>query len=395
MKTESDAVSPSTLTIAHVAGMIDMVALPLWVGTLMRHHGYGAPQAGLAVTAFLIAVASMSFLLAPRFGRLPRFVQAWSGFAMASAAFALATSLPQDSSSFHLMLILHAAAGMGVGCALSITHGWIGRSANPHRLFALVNVALGVFAIVFLAGMPLMIEHIGPRALFQMFSVVMGVAAVVTAIWGARAQPPEPLDKSGAFVRLPDGIWWVAGAVVCLTLNQSLVFSFMERIGAARGFPPEQVNGVLIALGFVNLLPGALAALLQKRCSPLTVGLFGPIVQAVLALILSSTSSFHSYAVASALYVSVVIFSHTFLFALLTRLDPSGKAVAATPAMMMTGSCVGPALGGAVVHTVGYEGLGVVACVIAVVAVGLMLTVRQKMAQRRLSPVVVSVEASR
>ena len=26
------------LTIAHVAGMVDMVALPLWAGTLVQHY---------------------------------------------------------------------------------------------------------------------------------------------------------------------------------------------------------------------------------------------------------------------------------------------------------------------------------------------------------------------
>lgn len=365
----------AVVTLAHVAGMVDMVALPLWVGTLMQHHGYGAREAGLTVTAFLIAVAAASLWLAPRFHRLPRWVNASLGFAVAGIAFALAALQPAAPASLPAMLPLHALAGLGVGCALSLTHGWIGRSANPHRLFATVNVALGLFAIIFLAGVPQLIARLGAQALFVVFAATMGIAAAVALAGfpGGRAEAPAGGMQA---VRLPRAVWLVAGTIICLTLNQSMVFSFVERIGAARGFGTGQVNGVLIALGLVNLLPGVLAALLQKRCSPLTIGLLGPVAQAALALTLSGSAGFGPYAVASALYVSIVIFTHTFLFGLLARLDPSGRAVAATPAMMMLGSCTGPALGGFVVHTLGYPGLGWVAGGIAAVGVLTMLAVR-------------------
>lgn len=55
---------------------------------------------------------------------------------------------------------------------------------------------------------------------------------------------------------------------MCLAFNQSMVFGFVERIGFARGFESAQVHAVLVALGVVNVLPGALAAMLQQRCSP-------------------------------------------------------------------------------------------------------------------------------
>jgi hypothetical protein len=57
----------------------------------------------------------------------------------------------------------------------------------------------------------------------------------------------------------------------------------------------------------------------------------------------------------------VLIFMHTFLFGLIARLDPSGRALASTPAMMMTGSAIGPALAGMVAMRAGYEGQAVLA----------------------------------
>ena len=102
---------------------------------------------------------------------------------------------------------------------------------------------------------------------------------------------------------------------------------------------------------------------------------------------MSNSTGFAPYAVAAAFYVFMVIFTHTFLFGLLSRLDPSGRAVAATPAMMMIGSCIGPALGGAIVQGLGYPGLGWAACVVTALALIAMLQVRRHLHAPATTPV--------
>jgi predicted MFS family arabinose efflux permease len=395
MSTPDSLGGKAVLTLAHVAGMIDMVALPVWIGALMQHYHYSPPQAGITVTVFLLGVVLASAFFAPRFNKLPRRVLAAGGFALAAAAFFVAGRQAVDAASFQVLIALHAVAGLGVGCALSFTHGCIGRSANPHRLFAVVNVVLGVFAVGFFAVVPPLIQRVDASLLFMVIAATMTVAAVVMAL--AFPQPADalPVDAAAAAAgaansaaaapqalvsaRIPRAAWFVIGVVMCLTLNQAMVFAFLERIGAERGFGVERVNGVLIALGFVNLLPGVLAALLQRKWSPVAVGIGGPVGQALLALTMSGAATFLPYAVAASLYVSMVIFTHTFLFGLLSRLDTSGRAVAATPAMMMVGSCIGPALGGAIVQAFGYPGLGWAACAVACIAVLGMLQVRRRL----------------
>lgn len=369
----------SVLTLSHVAGMVDMVALPLWIGALMQFYGFSAPQAGITVTLFLAAVVVSSLVLAPRFNRLPRRAMVSGGFFLAAAAFMGAGDQPLSVESLPVMVVLHVVAGLGVGSALSMTHGSIGRSHNPHRLFALVNVVLGVFAIFFLAGVPQLIAKSGASLLFVVFGSTMAVAGLVALVGFPLTTDVQVVEPQAPMARFSPATWLVIVAVACLTLNQAMVFSFVERVGAERGFGTDKVQGVLIALGLVNLLPGALAALLQKRLSPTTVGMAGPMLQALLALTLSGSQTFAPYAIASAMYVSIVIFTHTFLFGLLSQLDPSGRAVAGTPAMMMIGSCLGPAVGGGVVHALGYQGLGWAACVVAAVAVALMGMVRARL----------------
>jgi predicted MFS family arabinose efflux permease len=156
-----------------------------------------------------------------------------------------------------------------------------------------------------------------------------------------------------------------------MALTQAMMFSFVQRIGLDRGFGADAVTGVLIALGFVNLFPAPLAAVLEKKLSAGAVLLAGPIVQAGLALAISFSGDFVAYAAPTALFAAVMIFTHTFAFGVLSKLDPSARALAATPATLMIGAAIGPILGGTLVQAFGYGGLGIAAVIVAIVAVGL------------------------
>ncbi|MDP9902463.1 MFS transporter [Variovorax ginsengisoli] len=370
----------AVLTIGHMAGMIDLVALPLWVGGLMQYYHFAPEQAGLTVTVFLLGMMASSAVLAPLFNRLPRRQIAAVGYAVAALGFAIIARQPVGVGSLSTMALLHGMAGLGAGSGLSLVHGSMGRTDNPHRLFALVNLAAAVLGIIVFATVPGLIARHGASILFIVLSAVMGVAALFSALAfpdvGGADVPPAAAQIEPTADRVSKLIWVPIVVVMCLTLNQAMIFAFVERIGAARSFTPGQVQMTLVWLGFVNLVPGPLAALLQKRLSPMSVGIVGPLCQGLLALTLSNSTSFLPYALATAVYVSVVIFSHTFLFGLLSRLDPSGRAVSATPAMTMIGSCLGPALAGFVVAGVGYQALGYVACAVAAVAALLMLWLR-------------------
>nr|WP_298169901.1 MFS transporter [uncultured Pseudomonas sp.] len=380
MSTPDSVGGKAVLVTAHVAGLVDMVALPLWIGALIQYYHYSPEQAGLTVTTFLFGALVASLYVAPRFNRLPKRLAAAGGYLVGALAFFLIGQQPLEASDLQLVMLFHAAGGLGVGCALSFAHGTMGRSANPHRLFGTAHFALGVFALAFLTLVPLAIQQVSATMLFKIIAAGMLVAGVLMAInfpdVPNEATPSQAGGKASR-AKIPRTAWFVIGVVMCLQLNQALVFSFVERVGVDRGFGIAGVNAALIALGFVNLFPGGLAALLQKRLSPIMVGTAGPLGQALLALTIFNSTHYLPYAVAAALFVSMAIFSHVFLFGLLSRLDVSGRAVAATPAMLMVGSCIGPALGGAIVQGIGYPGLGWTACVIAGVAVVSLLSVRR------------------
>jgi predicted MFS family arabinose efflux permease len=353
-----------SLMVAHCAGMVDLVALPVWIGTLISKYQFDPQQAGMLATLFLVGAVLASLVLAPRFQRLNGRVVAALGFGLSGAAF-WAIGTTQD---FATMAVLHGLSGLAAGAALSVTHGTIARSENPHRLFALVGMALGVFAIVFLGGTPQLVDKLGGPALFVVFAAVMGVAALVSllAFPAADAAPASHGDGLG---KIPAAVWFGIVGIACMGLVQSMTFSFLERVGSDRGFGLQAITGVLVALGFVNLFPAVLAAVLEKRWSARTVMLVGPVLQAVLVMTIMISPLFGPYAVAASVFAAVMIFTHTFAFGLLARLDTSGRAMAATPAMVMVGAAIGPILGGTLVKTFGYGSLGMAALLIAAVAV--------------------------
>lgn len=353
------------LMVAHCAGMVDLVALPVWVGTLIQYHGLDPQQAGGLATLFLLGAVLSSVYMASRFQRIKGRWVAAGGYALAALCFG-ALVIPL---SYETMAALHGLGGIAAGAALSATHGTVARSLNPHAKFAMVGVALGVFAVLFLGTAPKFIAETGGHLLFVIFSGVMLLAALVCAV--AFPAPERETDEgtSGERTAIPTVVWYGIVGVSAMALVQSMTFSFLERVGSDRGYSLNLITGVLVVLGVVNLLPAALAAMTERRLSARSVLLVGPVVQALLSAVIMNVSNFYAYAGAASVFAAVMIFTHTFAFGLMARLEPTGRAMAATPAMLMVGAAVGPLLGGTLVKSSGYGSLGLMALLIGFLSV--------------------------
>ncbi|WP_010141141.1 MFS transporter [Oceanicola sp. S124] len=348
------------LVVGHCAGLVDLVALPVWVGALIGRFGFGPREAGALVTLFLLGAVLASVLTARNFTRLPRKALTVAGFGLAALAFLLAS----QQTAFLPLAALHLLGGLANGMALSLVHGTMGRAGNPHRLFAFAGIGLGLFGVIYMGAVPqLMLQH-GGMVLFFSFGAIMALATLISLL----AFPKVEDRTQGATPRSPlaPGVMAVVAGVSLMTFNQAMVFSFVEVIGSARGFAPQAIVGTLIALGLVNFVgPAPLAALLEKRISAGRVVIAGPMVQAVLALVITFASVFALWAPVAAIFVAVQVFTHTFAFGLLSRMDTSGRTAAATPAMLMTGSALGPIIGGALLEGISIEALGLMAVVVA------------------------------
>lgn len=357
----------TALAVAQCAGMVDLVALPVWVGTLIQFYKFDPQQAGLLVTLFLAGAVLASIAIAPLFNRLS------SGRGVAVVGFAVASGVffaLSGTSDYGAMAALHAVGGLAIGAVLSVKDGTIARSANPHRLFAICGAALGIFALFFLGAVPPLLAQMGGPLLFKIFAAIMAVGAVSSLIGFPvpnAVEPPHPVF-SQTYRSTKFALWAGILGLVCMSIVQAMAFSFFERAGMDRDFGVEKVTAVLVALGLINLFPTALAALLEKRLAAKTALMAGAVLQAILVLAIFGTTTYLPYSIAGALFVAVMLFTHVFGFGLLARMETTGRALAATPAMMMSGAAIGPVLGGTLVKFASYQALGLAAVLIGAVA---------------------------
>lgn len=365
-----------SLVLCHCAGLIDLVAMPVWIGIVLIGMYELEPQAaGALVSCFLGAAVLSSAFISSRVYRIRGALVAPLGYGIAAAAF-IALAATRD---YQTMVALHLVGGLGVGVGLSMAHATMGASFNPHRLMAVAFLALTLVSLGFLGGVSKLVEVYGGPTLFlvlggiMLFTALFAIVGFPSRNAGAARPEAAPLWPG----KLPAAVWLAMIGTSLALLNHSMMFGFVERVGHAHGFSREQLMNTMLMIGLVNLSPGLLAMFFEKRVSPKVVIVVGPALHAMLCLMLTQTQSYSVYVLGACLFPVVMTFTHTFIFAYLARLDPSGRAVAATPVMLMTGSAIGPILGGTAAQHFGYESLGWLVLGLAVVSVGFFLaTVR-------------------
>lgn len=361
----------TSLVLCHCAGLIDLVAMPVWIGiVLIGMYGLTPQSAGALVSCFLGAAVLSSAVVSSRVNRVRGVFAVPLGYGVAAAAFIAMAATPD----YNMMIALHLAGGLGVGVGLSKAHATMGASSNPHRLIAVAFLALTLVSLGFLGGVSKLVVAYGGPVLF----LALGCIMLATALFGLIGFPSGGPDVShqnapAPYGRLPRAVWLAMIGTSFALLNHSMMFGFVERVGDEHGFSREQLMNTMLIIGLVNLSPGILATYFEKRISPKVVIVFGPALHAMLCLMLTQTTAYGIYTIGASLFPVVMTFTHTFIFAYLARLDPSGRAVAATPVMLMTGSAIGPFLGGAVAQRFGYESLGWMVLALAAISVSLFL----------------------
>jgi len=309
------------------------------------------------MTVYTAGIFLTSITLAPRFTQLPQRLIAIAGFFLGALAFVVIILL----DGFAALVPAHFVAGIGAGSALSMVHGTISRSARPHRLFAIANLGVALFSIAFFIGVPAALPR-DPNAVFFVLGGLLalaGIAAAVAFPSTFAAGPTSPAAAAGAGVS-PYKLAVVLAftGVALMSIGQSNIYPFVERIGAWREFSPQSIANMLAISGILNLLAPIVAAVLENivpRVATICVAL---LIHAVFTITASSSATFTPYAVAGSLLIFMTLFSHTFMFGLIAKIDPSGRTASSTPAMITLGAMMGPALGGAMAQFVGFYAIG-------------------------------------
>lgn len=373
------------LMVAQVAGTIELAAMPLWVGMLMQAYGMDPQQAGSLVTLYVAGAVIGGFLAARAFGRLRPGRPIAAIGALVGAFVFLGVYFAEG---YPVLAVLHVVGGLFVGPVIAVTAGTVARSANPHRLFALVNVVFSLFAAMFLGVMPPVVARLGGEVLFLAIAGVLVLGAVGSMLAFPDSSPPAPAPGEAAKPRtpIPSAVWVGMAGLCVMACMYSMTLSFFERVGMARNYGAALVGTVLTITAIVKLFPAAVAGLLEKRLPARGVMLVMPVVQAVTIALIFAVPNFWVYAVAGPLFIGTLLFTHIFAFGLLSRLEPTGRAMAAEPALLLVGAGLGPLIGGTLVKFHGFPALAVAAAVLAALAILCFLRVPREAAPKAAAP---------
>lgn len=364
----------AVLCIVQCAAMIDLAAAPLWVGTLMKGFTLDARQAGALVSLYIGASVLAGLLISSQFNRL-RSPGTVAAVGLAVAAFCFASV--DGDAGFLSMAVMHVLAGLGAGPAVSVIEGTIGRSRQPHRLFALTAVALSVTAAAFLAILPWFMRAYGSGLFFAVIACILGTGAVCSVLFFPVGRPGA-VEAEGVLLAggkgnerpaLTNQARLVLAGLFFMSANHSMALSFVERVGDARGYGAALVTAVLSAMAFIKLFPAAIAGALEHRLPVWRVLVALPVVQAAFCALLYGSPLFATYALAACGVIGALVFTHVFAFGLLAKIDPSSRAIAMSPAIMMAGSACGPVLGGSLIKAFDYSALAVAGVMIGALAV--------------------------
>lgn len=372
------------LIIVTSAAMIEYGGIPIWVGILMGHYGFDPQQAGSLVSLYLVGAVVSGLITAPIFGRLTSGKTiACLGLLSASVVFYSLTLV----NGYVDMLVLHLIGGLSVGPVLSVSQGSIGRSNNPHRLFSMTAVASSITAAVFLGIMPSIVAQHSGILFFQVVACIFIFGAFVALIGfpstTLMAQPnPQPnshvnpqlkplsLEASTSVLpKMSPKVWYGLIGLSLMAVVYSMTMSFVERVGMERNYGLATVSTVLSIMAFTKLFPAAVAGFLENKLSFKAVLFSAPIVQALACTLIFAVPSLYIYAISAPIFITTLLFAQVFAFGYIATLDPSGRASALSPSIMLMGSGLGPVLGGSVVKVFGYPALSIIGLVLATIVI--------------------------
>lgn len=164
------------LILASTLGFSGTPALPIWLTAAAERFQLTAQQSGLLASLELacVALASMIAATLSHSSRIPL------ALAIAlSVAGNIASFLVTDAES---LTAARAVVGLSYGVTLAEITRRAAQMADPHRVFAMQQLGLVLFAAVFFTTTPKLMTAFGPSAPF-LYNMTFGALALISLVW--------------------------------------------------------------------------------------------------------------------------------------------------------------------------------------------------------------------
>lgn len=340
--TEQKRLIAAVIFIQTVASL-SLWLVPMLVGAVTDHLGFGISQAGFMATAdvtgVLLATISALFWI-----QRVRWRILFLPLLVSLLALNLASMMAVNFLGLYALRLL---AGFIGGCLMSICSSIIGASSQPERniaLFTGVQMTVAAISFLFLPGLIeghgvqpiyLLLASLSLAGLFARKYIKLGQSAAIVANEAPNRQEFS-VQKAGLLLQ-------VVIPVFLFNAGASALWAFIERLGVNAGISTEFIGWSLAAAMYTGMLGSGLAfwaGMKFGRWIPFTI-VFGLQLLSIY-LLRHNAHQFAAFVAACAFlgfgFNAVVGYQ----FGLATQVDNSGRAPVAFLSMIQIGMISGP-----------------------------------------------------
>jgi len=359
----------AALAAVSTCAWLSITLLPYEVSTFSVGYHLGPVRAGWITAAELLALACAASYVGHSIAIRDKRRLTVLGIAIAAGAAAGCLLTDQWVVIIGCRLLF----GVGTGIVAAATNALPALHQSPKKLFAYMQLALGVvFGLaIFVVGA--VQSFAGRDAVFfvdLLFLLALAPAALLLPR-GVLSDPASPNAHIEA--RLPEGAASSLAALGLMWIAQGALWAYAGTAGTEAGLDGDSLLRWLSIAGFTTPFGAVAAAALGERRgygAPLIVG-FATQVLVALAMYCSFARPFY---IAGVLISNMTTtFTTPYVQGVLASLDGTGRATALSGAAANFGAAVGPALGAMLVaQTV--APIGVTSAIMLFLSLGLALS---------------------
>lgn len=365
------------LCLVGTLAWMTMTLLPYEVASLAFQYEAGSVGAGWIVAAELLAVAASAAWFGRKIDSEDKRRLAVLGVFIAL----LASVGSVYSDSLRLLVVCRLAFGIGCGMLAAATIALPALAADPQRVFAYMQLALGIaFGIVTFAG-GYGSQHLGREYVFLIelgFLVLLGGAAFLLP---RGVREPGAADSTGPKGKLSSPVIACIAAAGLTWTALSAVWAFAEQAATAAGISATDLVIWFGISGLLTPLGGLIAAVLGERKGytlPLVAG-FLTLAAVCVAMYVARTPN--TYIIGILLLNFPMTFVMSYVMAVLAGLDHSGRGASVGGAAINLGGAAGPAMGAIALSSTDLSIVGFLGAAILVAALLLAVSASARLGQ--------------
>lgn len=345
-------------------GFSATTAMALWITSVDRLLPVD-PWWGSLVGACQLGMAALSNLIAPYLFRRT----SCEVLARAAALFAsLCAGLMTVGHDPWLFATGALGLGMAHGLMLSCVNALLARSETVQSNYATAQIGEVSLAAGFYFAAGSIIELSGLRSIF----VILGLLALLAALLMHRLARRQRSPRDAVRLSSDAGLdWRVPVSALAFTLffvGQASFYQHQVAIGGLLGIAQADMSR-LMALAMAGGMTGAVVSkLLGVRYGVIRPLLVTTSLLAIVLILAVRTQAGLVFALCAIMIQALTMATVPYVFAILARLDPTGRFPSRGPALLLVGVAGGPLLAETFLRLGGYGLVGMAGAAIVLIA---------------------------